>query len=265
MRTLSRRSLVRGGAVLGGYSLTRLPFAGRCFADTRPYVPGSAPPDGVVLRGRVSYEGKIPKPVTREVTADFAVAGRGARQWEGLNLGDQGGVAAAVVVVNGLSAGKPFSEGRRLAYAKDAMILERSGVFGLDRPEVELEFENQDPIMHSWVVRHGQKQLANVAQIPRMPPLKFKVKQPGLYELTCGPHPWERAFRMVVAHPYYALTGPDGKFEIGGVPRGRYTVTIWAEGIEATDLPVDCGKDPSALEAKLTAANLSASLRKNLG
>jgi hypothetical protein len=33
----------------------------------------------------------------------------------------------------------------------------------------------------------------------------------------------------VTAHPYFAVTGPDGAFELKGVPPGTYTVEAWHE------------------------------------
>ena len=35
---------------------------------------------------------------------------------------------------------------------------------------------------------------------------------------------------FVVAHPYYAVTGDDGKFEFTDVPPGTYQIVAWHEG-----------------------------------
>lgn len=42
-------------------------------------------------------------------------------------------------------------------------------------------------------------------------------------------HPWEKAFIGVLNHPFFAVTGAEGKFEIRGVPPGKYTLATWFE------------------------------------
>ena len=33
----------------------------------------------------------------------------------------------------------------------------------------------------------------------------------------------------VVAHPYFAVTGADGTFQLSNVPPGNYTIEVWQE------------------------------------
>lgn len=42
-------------------------------------------------------------------------------------------------------------------------------------------------------------------------------------------HPWMRMWVGVIGHPYFAVTGPDGAFELRGLPPGRYTIEVWHE------------------------------------
>ena len=42
---------------------------------------------------------------------------------------------------------------------------------------------------------------------------------------NCDVHPWMFAWVTVVDNPYFAVTGPDGKFTIKNVPPGNYTVS----------------------------------------
>ena len=36
---------------------------------------------------------------------------------------------------------------------------------------------------------------------------------------------------MVFDHPFFAVTGPDGSFEIKGVPAGDQNVVVWQEKV----------------------------------
>jgi len=52
-----------------------------------------------------------------------------------------------------------------------------------------------------------------------------------MVEARCDIHPWMVAHIGVVAHPWFAVTGTDGRFAIAGVPEGRYTLATWHESL----------------------------------
>jgi hypothetical protein len=43
-------------------------------------------------------------------------------------------------------------------------------------------------------------------------------------KLICDLHSWMQAWVYVFDHPYFAVTGPDGRFTLNDVPPGRYTL-----------------------------------------
>ena len=45
----------------------------------------------------------------------------------------------------------------------------------------------------------------------------------------CDVHTWMSAYAGVMAHPYFAVTGSDGRFTLQGLPPGDYTVAAWHE------------------------------------
>ena len=45
----------------------------------------------------------------------------------------------------------------------------------------------------------------------------------------CDVHSWMNAYVGVVNHPYFAVTGSGGKFELKTVPPGTYTIEAWHE------------------------------------
>ena len=47
--------------------------------------------------------------------------------------------------------------------------------------------------------------------------------------VKCNQHPWMRMYINVVKSPFYAVTGPDGKYEIKGLPPGTYTIAFVQE------------------------------------
>ena len=47
--------------------------------------------------------------------------------------------------------------------------------------------------------------------------------------LACDIHPWMKGYIMVFDHPFFAITGEDGSFEIQGVPAGGQQLVVWQE------------------------------------
>ena len=72
-------------------------------------------------------------------------------------------------------------------------------------------------------------------------PRERVVGVPGLLEISAeiGP-PAARAFVHVFDHPFFAVTGSDGTFRLGGLPDGRWTLVAWHElfGTQRVDLAV---------------------------
>ncbi len=63
------------------------------------------------------------------------------------------------------------------------------------------------------------------------PPMKVK----------CDIHPWMNAYVAVVAHPYFAVTGPDGSFTLANLPPGSYTIEAWHEKYKVMEQAITIG------------------------
>jgi plastocyanin len=61
--------------------------------------------------------------------------------------------------------------------------------------------------------------------------------------LKCDYHAHMRAYVGVVEHPYFAVTGPDGRFLFSDLPAGSYTLAAWVEesGVRELELQADPG------------------------
>ena len=58
----------------------------------------------------------------------------------------------------------------------------------------------------------------------------------------CDVHKWMNAWVGVLDHPYYAVTGADGTFELKGLPPGTYTIEAWHEKLGTQTQTVTIGE-----------------------
>jgi hypothetical protein len=59
--------------------------------------------------------------------------------------------------------------------------------------------------------------------------IKTFTKPEIFVQTKCSVHPWMNAYVAVMDHPFFAITGDAGEFEIKNVPVGTYTLEVWHE------------------------------------
>lgn len=93
-----------------------------------------------------------------------------------------------------------------------------------------LQMLNSDPLAHNvhgapknssgWNMSLGVKGASRTTTV---------TKPEAMIEIKCDIHPWMRAHLGVFDHPYFALSGADGRFTLKDIPPGDYTVEAWHE------------------------------------
>jgi hypothetical protein len=107
-----------------------------------------------------------------------------------------------------------------------------------------LEVTNSDPVTHNIHPEAKQNREWNQSQAPEDPPLSRRFAQPEvMIRVKCNVHKWMRAWIGVVNHPFFAVTGADGNFELKDLPVGNYQVVAWHEklGLQEKSLTITSG------------------------
>jgi hypothetical protein len=95
----------------------------------------------------------------------------------------------------------------------------------------ELVFKSSDPVGHN--IRYTGFKIGGFNQM--LAPngkqgVKMAAVDPGPVEVRCDIHAWMNAHFMVFDHPFFAVTKPDGSFEITGVPAGVQSLVVREDG-----------------------------------
>ena len=106
-------------------------------------------------------------------------------------------------------------------------------VFGV-RVGQKIEIINSDPTLHNIHATPKANSEFNTGQ--PMQGMKtehtFTAKE-VMVPFKCDVHGWMNAYVGVLDHPFFAVTGEDGKFTLKGLPPGTYTVEAWHEKLGA--------------------------------
>lgn len=155
-----------------------------------------------------------------------------------------GGLANAFVYL------KAGLEGKQFAPPVTPATIDQNGcwfqprVLGIQTGQ-PLRVTNSDPVTHNIHPLAQVNREWNHSQSSGDPPLSRRFTQREIMiRVKCNIHRWMRAFIGVVDHPYFAVTGPNGEFELPQIPPGTYTLAAWHETLGEQEQVITVG--PSA-------------------
>lgn len=146
-----------------------------------------------------------------------------------------------------------FSDGT-LPYAFVYIKSGLTGKFEAPKEPVEIDQEGCMYKPHVLGMQAGQPILIknndatnhNIHALPKKnPQFNFSQPQKGMtktlaakdtfnkpevmVKIKCDVHPWMSCYVGVVDHPFFAVSGKGGSFEIKDVPAGKYELAVWHE------------------------------------
>ena len=206
------RRVVRGTAVAMAAAALAL-GAGAADAQT-----------GGSIKGRVLVKGTPPAAVKAKVSADPHCQKEHPQGLERQDFEVSGGGLGQVLVY--LKSGV---KGTFNAPAEPVLLDQKGCEYSPHLLAIQagqpVKIRNSDPTLHNVHFRPAQNPEINIGQ-PRagMESTRTVPKPEVLVPIGCDVHPWMRAHMAVLSHPFFAVSGEGGAFEIKGVPPGTYEV-----------------------------------------
>ena len=106
----------------------------------------------------------------------------------------------------------------------------------------KLQIVNDDPTLHNIHALPKNNAEFNTGQpIQGMKTEHVFMTKEVMVPFKCDVHGWMNAYLAVMDHPYYQVTGEDGKFSLKGVPPGKYTIEAWHEKSGTQTATVEIG------------------------
>jgi hypothetical protein len=165
---------------------------------------------------------------------------------DALLIGPGGGLQNVFVYV------KEGLEGRTYAVPTTPAVLDQKGcryvphVVGVQVGQ-PLRISNSDATLHNVNAAPTANRAFNFGQPASVPAVTRQFDRPEIMiPMRCDVHGWMNAYVGVVAHPFFAVTGPDGTFEIKGLTPGAYTIEAWHEQLGTRTQAVTVGAEAPA-------------------
>jgi plastocyanin len=111
-----------------------------------------------------------------------------------------------------------------------------------------VDFPNSDRVYHNVFSLSGVKRF-DLGRYPAGRSRSVRFDRPGIVRVFCEIHSHMSAFILVFNHRYFAVTAPDGRYQIGRVPPGRYTLVAWNEGSIRESRAIAIGDEGGFVEA----------------
>ena len=231
-------------AVACGGGAPSQPEGGGTTPAPAPAAP-AAPIGASVISGSVKLEGTPPEARVIRMTSDPLCMPEGPTLSEVVLVGPGNGLQNVFVYVKDGLGDRTFTA------PTTPVVLDQRGckymphVFGAQVGQ-PVKIVNSDGTLHNVHAVPKENTEFNFGQpLKGMESTQTFTKSEIMVPFRCDVHKWMNSFVGVVEHPFFAVTGADGAFQLKGLPPGTYTIEAWHEKLGRQTQSVTLGEKDS--------------------
>jgi len=206
--------------------------------------PAKSATDNAAIKGTVKLEGAAPTPTRINMSSDAfcARAHSTAALSEDIVADKNGDLQNVVVFVADGLGDRTFEVPTEAAVIQQKGCVYEPHVLAL-RANQKLQVINNDACMHNIHPAPANNREWNKAQAAGATvEATFPREEVGI-PFKCNVHPWMKSYLAVFKHPYFAVTGKDGSFDLSNLPPGTYTISAWQEKLGTASQKITVGNN----------------------
>jgi len=197
---------------------------------------------GATVRGSVRFEGKVPAAKAISMAADPVCAKLHSSpvMAQEVMADAKGDLQNVIVFVSEGLGDRTFDAPSQPAVVEQKGCMYEPHVLAV-RANQTLQLVNDDATSHNIHPQPANNREWNKAEPPGSKLEEAFAREEIAIPVKCNVHPWMRGYIAVFKHPFFAVTGKDGAFDLNNLPPGTYTIKAWHEKLGSSTQTVTIG------------------------
>jgi plastocyanin len=209
-----------------------------------PPKPASDGTSSAAVHGKIKFEGKLPKAAPINMAADPSCSKQHPSPVANQEVvaDSEGELQNVIVFVADGLGDRTFDPPSQPAVIQQKGCMYQPHVLAV-RANQQLEVINEDPTSHNIHAIPANNREWNKAEPPGAKIDEAFAREEIAIPVKCNVHPWMHSYVAVFKHPYFAVTGKDGSFNLENLPPGTYTIEAWHEKLGTATQKITVGSN----------------------